>query len=113
MPDPKYLGWYALEWSKKLTIFDNITFLVMCTIVLLILLFQPTLAQYCGSMLATFATVFVTLRLGYSAKSGIENYLKIGKSMRETIAESAQTFPTMEEIEIPPEYTEPEEGDNG
>lgn len=32
-------------------------------------------------MLTTFGTVYVSVRLGYAAKSGVENYRKIANSM--------------------------------
>ena len=34
-------------------------------------------------MLGTFATVYVSVRLGYAAKSGVENYKKISNAMKE------------------------------
>lgn len=33
-------------------------------------------------MFGTFATVYVSVRLGYAAKSGVENYRKIANAMK-------------------------------
>lgn len=44
---------------------------------IVVLVLVPGIAQYCQNMLTTFATVYVSLRLGYTAKAGVENYKKI------------------------------------
>lgn len=44
---------------------------------IVVLVLVPSIAQYCQNMLTTFATVYVSLRLGYTAKAGVENYKKI------------------------------------
>lgn len=49
----------------------------LALILFIITLAEPSLAQYTGSMFTTATAAFVSLRLGYTAKAGVENYNKI------------------------------------
>ena len=44
---------------------------------------DSTLAQYCVNIFTTATAAYVSLRLGYTAKAGVENYAKIRKTYTE------------------------------
>jgi len=77
-----------LEFSKKLTIGDSIGYVVIMLVVFAILLFRPELATFAQNFFAYLTTAYVSLRLGYTAKAGVENYKKIAENYK-TIAELA------------------------
>lgn len=51
--------------------------------ILIIVLVKPELAQFGISALTGVTTVYVSLRLGYTAKAGLENYKKISETYKE------------------------------
>ena len=68
------------EFSKKMAIFDTIYFFVVAAVTLAVI--WPDFAAICPDLVTIFTTGLVTLRLGYVAKAGVENYKKIERSMR-------------------------------
>ena len=76
-----------LEHSKLLTYVDIFSWICL-SIVLLILLFKKTeLGTYVQNIFAYATTAYVSLRLGYTAKAGIENYQKIHNAYKELSVE--------------------------
>lgn len=82
-----------LEFSKRLTIVDIICWAVITILLLVVMLFQPGIATYCVNIFNAATAAYVSLRLGYTAKAGVENYKKISQNYQE-IANSA---PVLEE----------------
>lgn len=72
----------ANEHSKKLTIVDTIIYFVLTILSLATMIIWPQLAEYCVAAISCVATTFVAVRLGYSAKSAIENFKKISAEMK-------------------------------
>ena len=77
-----------LEFSKKLTIVDIIVYACLSLAVLAILIFRPELGTFAQNFFAYLTTAYVSLRLGYTAKAGVENYKKIAENYK-AIAELA------------------------
>ena len=77
-----------LEFSKKLTIIDVITWVFLSLVLLVILLLKPELGAFAQNIFAYLTTAYVSLRLGYTAKAGVENYKKIAENYK-AIAELA------------------------
>jgi len=50
---------------------------------LLILLLKPELGTFARDIFAYLTTAYVSLRLGYTAKAGVENYKKIAQTYKE------------------------------
>ena len=58
--------------------------------ILSLLLVNPeSLGEFAKSIFAYLTTAYVSLRLGYTAKAGVENYKKIAENYK-TIAELAE-----------------------
>jgi hypothetical protein len=57
-------------------------------VLLVILLFRPELGAFAQNIFAYLTTAYVSLRLGYTAKAGVENYKKIAENYK-AIAELA------------------------
>lgn len=93
-----------LEFSKKLTIIDVITWVFLSLILAIILLIRPELGTFVQNIFAYITTAYVSLRLGYTAKAGVENYKKIAENYK-AIAELAQPDNDCE----PNDYTSDEE----
>lgn len=53
-----------------------------------VLFFQPELETFAQTIFAYLTTTYVSLRLGYTAKAGVENYKKIAENYK-AIAELA------------------------
>ena len=77
-----------LEFSKKLTVGDSIGYVIILLVVFAVLLFRPELATFAQNFFAYLTTAYVSLRLGYTAKAGVENYKKIAENYK-AIAELA------------------------
>lgn len=75
-----------LEFSKKLTVVDIITWGVITILLLVVMLVQPSLATYCVGIFNATTAAYVSLRLGYTAKAGVENYKKISQTYTEIAA---------------------------
>lgn len=71
-----------MEFSKKMAIFDTIYYIVFIIISITLAIIWPAFAAICPDLVTIFTTGLVTLRLGYAAKAGVENYKKIERSMR-------------------------------
>ena len=72
-----------LEFSKKMAIFDTAYYIVFILASITLAIVWPSFAAICPDLVTIFTTGLITLRLGYTAKAGIENYKKIERSMRE------------------------------
>lgn len=79
-----------LEFSKKLTIIDIIVYLLLAAAIIVTLLLRPELGTFAQNIFAYLTTAYVSLRLGYTAKAGVENYKKIAENYK-AIAELAET----------------------
>lgn len=77
-----------LEFSKWLSIVDTSWFLVLTVLLIVLIFFRSDLAQFYVTIWSTLATVFLSLRLGYTAKAGVENYKKIEQSNMDLEMES-------------------------
>ena len=78
-----------LEFSKRLTIVDIVCWSFITALLLVVMLVQPSLAQYCVNIFTTATAAYVSLRLGYTAKAGVENYKKISQTYTE-IAQASE-----------------------
>lgn len=87
LKDSKEQKSQKLEFSKKLTIIDMVMWGITSIGLIIVLVLVPEIALYCQNMLTTFATVYVSLRLGYTAKAGVENYKKISQSLKSNLEE--------------------------
>lgn len=72
-----------MEFSKKMAIFDTIYYIVFILVSVTLAIIWPAFAAICPDLVTIFTTGLITLRLGYTAKAGIENYKKIERSMRD------------------------------
>lgn len=63
-----------MEFSKQLTIIDICCWTIVTLVLLIVMLVMPTLAEYCVSIFGGATAAYVSLRLGYTAKAGVENY---------------------------------------
>ena len=70
----------AAEHSKRLTIIDIVLYVVMMLISLALLFFKPELADAITTIILYLTTAYVSVRLGYSLKSAMENVQKIKNS---------------------------------
>lgn len=62
------------------------------------LLLRPELGTFAQNIFAYLTTAYVSLRLGYTAKAGVENYKKIAENYK-AIAELAEEEKSSEETE--------------
>ena len=74
-----------MEFSKQLTIIDICCWTIVTLVLLIVMLVMPTLAEHCVSIFGGATAAYVTLRLGYTAKAGVENYQKINSTVRYTM----------------------------
>ena len=73
----------VLEFSKKLAYIDVISWMIICIVLLILLFKEPMLGTYIQNLFAYATTAYVSLRLGYTAKAGVENYQKIHNAYKE------------------------------
>ena len=66
-----------------MAIFDTIYYIIFIIASITLAIVWPSFAAICPDLVTIFTTGLITLRLGYTAKAGIENYKKIERSMRE------------------------------
>ena len=78
-----FLAFSQMEFSKKMAIFDTIYYIVFIIASITLAIVWPSFAAICPDLVTIFTTGLITLRLGYTAKAGIENYKKIERSMRQ------------------------------
>ena len=71
-----------MEYSKKLAFLDTVIYVALTVAAIILSIFNPAFLGILPNLITIFSTSLVTLRLGYTAKSGIENYKKIQASMR-------------------------------
>lgn len=100
-----------LTFSKKLTLIDIATWAILSIIILILLLTRPELGMYMQNIFAYMTTAYVSLRLGYTAKAGVENYKKIAQNYREVTSlnssgdfDSASTGYQQEEEDVATNY---------
>lgn len=74
-----------MEFSKQLTIIDICCWTIVTLVLLIVMLVMPTLAEYCVSIFGGATAAYVSLRLGYTAKAGVENYQKISSTVHYTM----------------------------
>ena len=74
---------FSLEFSKCLTIIDIVAWVFLSICMLVILILQPELGSFVQNIFAYLTTAYVSLRLGYTAKAGVENYKKIAQTYKE------------------------------
>lgn len=71
-----------MEFSKKMAIFDTIYYIIFVVASIILSICWPAFAAICPDLITIFTTGLITLRLGYTAKAGVENYKKIERSMK-------------------------------
>ena len=71
-----------LEFSKKLTIIDIIVYLLLALVLFIILFAKPEFGTFVQNIFAYLTTAYVSLRLGYTSKAGVENYKKIAENYK-------------------------------
>lgn len=69
------------SFSKRLTIFDVISWTIITLALIALMFLMPGTATYCVSMQTTITAAYVSLRLGYSGKALVQNYKKISNAM--------------------------------
>lgn len=72
-----------LEFSKRLTIVDIFVYIILTIVLLIVLLIRPELGAFAQNIFAYMTTAYVSLRLGYTTKAGVENYKKIAQTYKE------------------------------
>lgn len=72
------------EFSKKMAIFDTIYYIVFVVASIILACVWPPFAGICPELMTIFTTGLVTLRLGYTAKAGLENWNKIKSNFRKS-----------------------------
>ena len=72
-----------IEFSKRLTVIDIVAWVFLSICLLIVLLFRPELGTFLQNIFAYLTTAYVSLRLGYTAKAGVENYKKIAQTYKE------------------------------
>ena len=72
-----------IEFSKRLTLIDIVAWIFLSICLLIALLFRPELGSFIQNIFAYLTTAYVSLRLGYTAKAGVENYKKIAQTYKE------------------------------
>lgn len=65
-----------------MAIFDTIYYIVFIIASIILAIAWPAFAAICPDLVTIFTTGLITLRLGYTAKAGVENYKKIGSAMK-------------------------------
>ena len=71
----------ANEHSKKLTIIDTVIYVFLMVGLITVMIIWPHIAEYCVEAMGYVTTAFVAVRLGYSAKGAVENFMKIKSNM--------------------------------
>lgn len=62
------------------------------------MLARPEIAQYCVSIFTTSTAAYVSLRLGYTAKAGVENYKKIAKTYNQVANANPENYYDEDEV---------------
>jgi hypothetical protein len=68
----------ANEHSKKLTIIDTVIYVFLMVGLIAVMIIWPHIAEYCVEAMGYVTTAFVAVRLGYSAKGAVENFISNG-----------------------------------
>lgn len=71
------------EFSKRMAIFDTIYYIAFVIICIISSIIWPDFAVICPELITILTTGLVTLRLGYTAKAGFENWKKISSDISE------------------------------
>ena len=96
-----------IEFSKRLTLIDLVAWIFLSICLLVALLFRPELGSFIQNIFAYLTTAYVSLRLGYTAKAGVENYKKIAQTYKEvTSLNSSDNYQS-----VSTDYDEEEEED--
>ena len=75
------------EFSKKMAIFDTIYYIIFVVASIILACVWPPFAGICPELITIFTTGLITLRLGYTAKAGLENWNKIKSNFKEPSGE--------------------------
>ena len=89
----------ANEHSKKLTIIDTIIYVFLMISLIAVMIIWPHIADYCVDAMGYVTTAFVAVRLGYSAKGAVENFMKIKSNMTSQGVSSVVVEETISEEE--------------
>ena len=73
----------ANEHSKKLTIIDTVIYVFLMVGLIAVMIIWPHIAEHCVEAMGYVTTAFVAVRLGYSAKGAVENFMKIKSNMNQ------------------------------
>ena len=74
--------WGQSEFSKKMAVFDTIYYIVLAVFCIIAAIIWPSFGAFCPELITIFTTGLVTLRLGYTAKAGLENWNKIKSNFK-------------------------------
>ena len=72
------------EFSKKMAIFDTIYYIIFVVASIILACVWPPFTGICPELITIFTTGLITLRLGYTAKAGLENWNKIKSNFKES-----------------------------
>ena len=75
------------EFSKKMAIFDTIYYIIFVVASIILACVWPPFAGICPELITIFTSGFITLRLGYTANAGLENWNKIKSNFKESSCE--------------------------
>lgn len=88
------------EFSKKMAVFDTVYYIVFAAVCIVAAIIWPSFAAICPDLVTIFTTGLVTLRLGYVAKAGVENFTKIKKDFENARNFNAETEAIEEESDV-------------
>ena len=77
---------------------DIIIWAITAVALLIVMLVRPAIAEYCVSIFTTATAAYVSLRLGYTAKAGVENYKKIAKTYNQVATAKPDDYYDEDEI---------------
>ena len=76
----------ATEHSKRLTLIDCLTYFILMAAMITLIILIPQSSLAWTDIVLYLTTAHVSLRLGYSFKSGLENFQKIKSSVNNTFS---------------------------
>lgn len=88
------------EFSKKMAVFDTIYYIIFSAACIILACIWPSFAAICPDLITIFTTGLITLRLGYAAKAGVENFTKIKNDFENARNFNAEQDATDEENDV-------------
>ena len=88
------------QFSKKMAVFDTVYYIVFAAACIIGAIIWPSFGAICPDLMTIFTTGLVTLRLGYVAKAGVENFTKIKRDFDMARDFNAETEAIEEESEV-------------